>query len=354
MSWIRRNLYFLIGVLAIAGLMGLAGFYLFQKWQLNSKAKEDLNKGYAELERLYNLKPHPGNDKADNIQEARKQQQELRAVLDRMRRHFERIPAIPDTPKVSGEDFTALLRRTLDQLQREAVQASVTLPPKYDFTFQAIKPKVTFAPGSLQALAAQLGEVKAICSILFRAKVNMLESLARERASSDDDPQLAAADYLGQRSVTNDLAVLSPYEVNFRCFSSELAGVLDGFQKSPYGFVVKTVNVEPAPALVATEQPVAPTYSAPATPVPTPAPPTAGAAESVGTAEALAQRYRDRYGMGPAKPPPTPVVAPTAPAVTPGATAVRSRGGLPIVINEQLLRVSLLVEVVKLPPRPQP
>jgi hypothetical protein len=330
----------------------MAGFYLFQKSQLNSRAKEDLNKGYAELERLYGMKPHPGNDKVDNIKEARKQQQELRDVLGRVRKHFERVPAIPDSAKVTGEDFTALLRRTLDQLHREAGQSSVALPPRYDFTFQAIKPKVTFAPGSLQLLAARLGEVKAICDVLFRAKVNALESLRRERVSSDDNPQEAAGDYLEQQSVTNDLAVLTPYEISFRCFSSELGAVLDGFRGSPHGFIVKTVNIEPAPALVTTEQAGAVAYAPLVTPVPTPATPPPGVAESLMASEVLAQRYRDRYGMGPATPPAAAVAVAPAPTGIP-ASGVAPRGGLQTILNEKLLRVSLLVNVVKPLPRPQ-
>ena len=74
----------------------------------------------------------------------------------------------------------------------------------------------------------QLGEVKGICEVLFEAKVNSLDNLRRERVSADDSkgPQ---TDYLGEKSVTNELAVLTPYEVTFRCFSSELAAVLAGF-----------------------------------------------------------------------------------------------------------------------------
>ena len=319
MSWIKRNLFFLIGSLVAVGLMAGAGFYLFQKTQYNNKAKEDLNNQYAELKRLYNLKPHPGNDEVDNIKEANKQQEQLRELLGRASKRFESIQAIPSKPKVTGEDFTALLRQTIDQLQKDAAQASVTLPPKYDFTFQAIKPRVNFAPGSLPLLAAQLGEVKAVCDILFRAKINALENLRRERVSSDDDPSAAAADYLEQKSNTNELAVLVPYEISFRCFSSELAAVLDGFRQSPHGFIVKTVRVEAAPALAAA------------------GPSAAGMADPGSRPDTITRRY-GLEGV-------------PSPGTTPGVGVATSRGGLPIVINEKLLRVSLLVNVVKLLPK---
>ena len=45
--------------------------------------------------------------------------------------------------------------------------------------------------------------------------------------------------------VTNDLAVLMPYQVTFRGFSPEMAQVLEAFATSPHGFIVKTVSVQP-------------------------------------------------------------------------------------------------------------
>lgn len=36
MDWIKRNLYFLVGSLVAVALMGLAGWYLYSKWQLNN------------------------------------------------------------------------------------------------------------------------------------------------------------------------------------------------------------------------------------------------------------------------------------------------------------------------------
>ena len=42
---------------------------------------------------------------------------------------------------------------------------------------------------------------------------------------------------------------------------------------------------------------------------------------------------------------------PTGPAPTPGAPLAPGRGGLQVMLNEQLLRVTLVVEVVKLLPK---
>ena len=94
----------------------------------------------------------------------------------------------------------------------------MTLPPKYNFSFEAQRSLVKFAPGSLGALATQFGEVKTISEVIFEAHVNSLDGIQRVRVSEDDasGPQ---ADYFDDHSVTNNLVVLTPYQITFRSFS---------------------------------------------------------------------------------------------------------------------------------------
>jgi hypothetical protein len=325
MSWIKRNLYFLVfSVLAVA-LMGLAGWYLYDKWQLSNDITAKLNEQYEKLGRLNGEKPHPGSRDIDNIQAAKDQRQQLTNYIQQARNYFQRVPAIPNSPKVNSQDFTAALRRTLDQLQRDAVGASVNLPPDaggYSFSFAAEKPRVTFAAGSLAPLSVQLGEIKAICDVLFLAKINSLDNVRRERVSADD-ANGPATDYLTETSTTNDLAVLTPYELTFRCFSSELASVLAGFASSPFGLVVKNINVELASASTV---------------------PGAFGTEPGANPGAYPGAY-PQMQVPPTAPPPQPAALGAYAAPVPGA-----RGGLPTVLDEKQLKVTLMLNVVKLLP----
>ena len=174
--------------------------------------------------------------------------------------------------------------------------------PNTAFHLKRNATRVKFAPGSLGALAAQLGEVKAISEILFAARVNQLDGIQRVRVS-DDDVSGPQTDYLVDSSVTNGLAVLTPYTITFRAFSPEIAQMLAGFASSPHGFIVKNINVQPA-----------------------------GAAQM----EAAA-------GMGMGAPPPF------APTPMPGA--MPGRGGLQTVLQQQLLQATIEVEIVKLLPK---
>jgi hypothetical protein len=337
MAWIKRNLFFVIGGILALGLLGAAGFYNYKGWSHNSAAFDKLNEIYGTLRNLTGQKPSPGNEKVDNIAAAREQERQIQDWIRQAAGYFQPIAPIPNTGNnaVSSEAFAAALRRTIDQLQHEADAASVTLPPKYNFSFEAQRSLVKFS-GSLGALAAQFGEVKTISEILFAARVNSLDGIQRVRVS-DDDANGPQADYFDDHSVTNNLAVLTPYQITFRSFSPEVGEVLAGLASSPHGFIVKSINVQPAGAAAAT---------APETAVLMPAVPML--AEPMPAEPMLAQPYlppglRARPAIPPTAPPAAP--PPTLPTRVPG------RGGLQTVLNEQLLRVTLVVEVVKLLPK---
>jgi hypothetical protein len=251
------------------------------------------------LRDLTSKKISAGNDKIDNIEAARDQERQLLAWNRQTADYFQPVEPIPgaNNGSMKTEEFAQGLSRTIDELQHDAVNANVALPPDYGFSFTAERNKVTFAPGALNPLSVQLGEVKAVSEILFAARVNSVDGVQRARVS-DDDASGPQSDYIDENSQTNNLAVLTPYQITFRAFSPEIAQVLSGFENSPHGFIVKGVNVQRAE----------------------------------GTADASAA---------------------AAPAVSgiPPATMPAGRGGLQTVLNEQLLRVTIEVEIVKLLPR---
>ncbi|MGH7970939.1 MAG: hypothetical protein ACREIC_19640, partial [Limisphaerales bacterium] len=331
----------------------------YNNWNDNNQTLASLNDDYSHLRDLNNQNPHPGAGQIDNDKTAREQRGQLLGFVKKTRAYFEPITPIPDESKVTDRDFSVALSQTIALLQREATNASVIVPKNYSFSFEAQKAKVSFAAGSLGSLAVQLGEVSNICNILFDAKVNSLDNIRREHVSNDDSsgPQ---TDYLSEKSVTNELAVLTPYEVTFRCFSAELAAVLSGFAGSPYGIVVKTMNVDLAPAPPASETPqpvVTTTYVY--------AQPNAAMQNNPAADAALAQqRMMSRYGLsgrggeggglggGIGYRPLGSQVAPAyAPPTAPMAgAAAGSKGGLQTVLDEKQLKVTLNLILFKLLP----
>jgi hypothetical protein len=329
MSWLKRNLYFVVGGVVAAALLGLAGWYCFSKWQLNNQKQEELQAKYAEWTRIIRLPISPGNDQVNNIENAIEQQKKVRDKISREAyRFFEPIAPIPNPSHggpVSKDELAFALRATISQLQKDATNSSVNLSqPSYAFSFKAQLSVYNFPPGSIAPLSTQLGEVKAICDILFRAKINSLDNLQRERVTaSSEDVNGPQSDYLEPTlvSITNELAVLTPYVITFHGFSAEVASVLTGFSNDRHGFIVKTINVEPG----------------------------GGAVGSMpGTELAMAGGGLTAMPMMPQPGSYNPYAAAAAAAAPPAATGAK---GPPVILDEKPLKVTMVVVVVKLLPR---
>src|SRR5438445_478600 len=126
MSWIKRNLFFVIGGVVALALMGCGGYYLYTQMQRDDSVTEEIKKQYAELDRLSKLNPHPGDAKTDNIKAAKEQQEQLRAYIAKVQPFFQPIAPIPNMPKVGNADFASELRITVEDLRRQAALSSVT------------------------------------------------------------------------------------------------------------------------------------------------------------------------------------------------------------------------------------
>ena len=185
MDWIKRNLYFLIGSLVALALMGLAGWYLYSKWQLNNEILEKLDEQYAELKRLYETEP-PSGLRQDGQHQGRQ-----RTAAGTARLHPEGPPIFPafsphprarvgqgDQPGIQlrpQPDYGPNAARGRQGERGPAAQGQQAARPTA-FPSRRNGSSLAYAPGSLAPLSVQLGEVKAICAVLFAAKVNSLDS----------------------------------------------------------------------------------------------------------------------------------------------------------------------------------
>jgi hypothetical protein len=310
MAWIKRNLFFAIGALIAILLLGAGVFYSFKSWRDNSSKMAQLQEAYTDLQNYLNKVPSPSDD---NITAAKEQEGQLRKWIGSAREYFKPVPPIPNPPdgNVTTEQFAGSLRKTIQDLQQEATNANVGLPPDYSFSFAAERNLVTFSQGSLNPLASHLGEIKAICDILFDAKINAIDGIQREMIS-DNDATGPQSDYLADKSQTSDLATMTPYIITFRCFSADLGHVLAKLAASDYAFVVKGINVMPA-----------------------------GGTQSTMAGNPMAmppQGFPPGFnpGFNNNFPPPMQQQQPL------------ENGGLQTVLDEQLLQVTMAIEVVKL------
>src|SRR5205823_8574705 len=95
MSWVKRNLYFLIGGIVAAALLGLAGFYFYSKCSLKRETLDKLNAAYDEWEKITLMKPSTGNEKIDKINLSREQCVQVQKLIEKVAKYFEPISPIP-------------------------------------------------------------------------------------------------------------------------------------------------------------------------------------------------------------------------------------------------------------------
>jgi len=333
MLWIKRNLFLAVGGLVALGLLGVCGYYFWINYQENIGIEGKLDEAKQDLKRLYELVPFPHET---NIIAAKAELQRLQTAINQTKQSFSPLPY----QRVKGQAFKPLLDTTIDELQKKAEHAGVSLPltNSYAFTFTEQKKRLQFSEGSFPTLPEQLAEIKAISTILFDAKINRLTSMRRGRVTSDDPP--ASTDYhemKPDRTIASG-AVASPFVIEFNSFSSELAAVMEGFYKSSNGLLVKAVEVRPLdeagvggamPAANPNAPPPNVTTNVPGFRRPNPPPVTPGATP----------------GTVPPRPPPQ-VGAPRPPT---GTTPSSAGEGLKTALDEKMLKIVVWVDVLKPP-----
>lgn len=326
MPWLKRNLLLAIGGAVAVGLLGFAGYFLYAKIRLEQEVTEKLQAQTQELEDLTKKEPHPGSDKVNNIKAAEEQEQELQRFLAEARRAF--VP--PDYPKsVDSGQFRLLLDNTVDELQRAGDRAKVRMPPQYAFTFSAQKRLMAFDADTIEPLAKMLTDIRAICHVIFDAKVLTLDGIRRTAVAVQDtpDPGGGPGDYWNRKPLTNDWAITVPYEFTFHSFTPELSAVLDGLYRSPQCFLVKNVVVDTAPSTLLDKQAEQPEMQD-----------MSGPAGRPMNMYQLMMLMRGRRYM-PQMPPVEQPAAPPPPG--PG-------GGMGTVLDEKPFRVIMWVDVVRL------
>ncbi len=321
MVWLKRNLLLAVGGLVAVLLLGFGIYYLWTSYQKNREVETKLEQNKEELRKIVTgPNPYPNTT---NIARAREELAKVRVAITNARSFFQPVPYEP----VMGLAFKSLLDSNLFELHRKAEETSVVLPSKnYGFTFEYQKKQLTFPPDAFPGLPQQLAEIKAICELLFDARINKLITLRRARIYTDE-PISQVDHHEMKASVDEAMGMASnPYELTFHCFSGELAAVLESFYKSTNGLIVKSVTVEMALSEVV--NPNAPAPVMPVLPPPgtvRPPPPTGGV-----------------------PPPGTPgFVRPIA-----AAPAAKPVERIKTVINERLLKVVLVLDVTRaLPPK---
>lgn len=344
MIWIKRNLLLVIGIVVSVAMLGGAGYYLFSNTQENFDRDDELDKLKAELEQLQGgVFPSPAN-----IAVVKSNTAAVQGFMMQGERVFS-----SETVKVPGETQIKVgLANLVDALRRDATNAGVEVPAKYEFTYGEVKVMPRLPSYSWEPLTNQFKEVRSICNILFNAKVRALESFQRGPAFAGEPP---SADILTDRMTqtntlsTNISVVVTPYRLVFRGFSSHLTEVMNSLTSAKEFYAVRNVDVQPSGAAMESPGMKDPAAMMGMTPGfgPMNAPGLPGAA------------LPNPAGLNPGGPPPQPGgVRPPPPKGPAGVTVpAPAKSTLVKVLDEKPLRFTLDLDVVKVirkSPSPSP
>ena len=344
MEWIKRNIPFVLCGVAALILAGVAVWLLLGKMQQDTQVQEELNQLVQEATRIHTAPAFPNQE---NIAAAKAEQERLKEFRQRLAKHFSPAPEFKST---SDQQFKAYLENTIAGLTARAGSANVALPPRFSFTFTSHRTQFQFAPGSIEPWMMQLEDIQSLCGILFQSRVNALDNLQRVPVSLNDS---GAAEFLSASITTNQLGVFVPYSVSFRCFSAELASVMERMARSTNFILVKNVSVTPSTVPLPTASVAAPAASAPAYVAPAYTPPAYQPPSTAGKG-GLAE-LESRYGIvaeGPVRRGPSPAPAYTPPAYTPPTAVRQAAPTATTLLTERPLQVTILLDMVKLNPMP--
>jgi hypothetical protein len=325
MAWIKRNLYFVIIVVVGLGLTGYCGYLLSAALSQNATAMASFSDATNNLIQLQNSKPFPS---PENIKASEADADRVKAFKGEFLKAFS---GFPTPPKLDDRQFHDYLNKTIFQFGAAATNAGVSMNAGYSFGFALQLQPYNFPAECIGPWMQELEEMNAILHILYSAKINYLEHLHRPLVADTDTSE----DSFQFKTSTNANGVVTPYKLEFRAFSGEIANVLAGFAASSNCFIVKAPLIEKSMAQLPD--------------VPQPAPPpveplrTFRQTRPFNPDEPFAGRSRgdpsDRSRMQRMAPPPQQVqVSPTPAAPTVPVTILRER---PIF-------VTLYIDVVKL------
>jgi hypothetical protein len=246
MTWVKRNLPFVVAGAVALLLLGVAGFFLFSNYSEERQISEELATQTDALQQLVNQPVHPGTDKVNNIEAAKQETKRWEEGFLTAAKSFFTSLSTNDQPDVGS--FQLRLASTIAELQQGATNASVIIPPQYAFSFETQLRTLQTDSGALESLGIQLDDVRNFAEILFRSKVHRLISIQRVSVSSNE--LASSRDFLPKTIysvTTNDVvgAAVFPYRFTFVSHSAEMARVVSELARSKEGYVIKYLSVQP-------------------------------------------------------------------------------------------------------------
>lgn len=254
MNW-RKHMVLMVGG-GIAVLLLVAALVLIFRFQGEySRVDGDLSSARGRLQQLSNRRPFPSAENLNKMQENLDQVQAM--ALD--------LQASLTQAQINGEsmepaEFAPLLERTTRKLQKRAAEVGSTIPEGFAFGFERYTLGELPSPTDVPRLVAQLRSVEALCEILLKAKVVMIEQVGREMFDAGGEgvksapapssrsraraAEVAAPTVQVPLVASNELFGVERLSVSFLAREGSVWDALNGIARSPVFMAVVDLQME--------------------------------------------------------------------------------------------------------------
>ena len=246
-EWVKNNQALAIGSLVSLIAIIVATWFLFHGMSVNTAATEELEGAKSQLSSLQSSDPYPNQANIDFLKKEEERVDKLKADFEK---RFAAVPVPPETYTASG--FKYELEAVVADLTKKAKDLSIQMPTNrvdFSFSFTAQRSNLRMDTNSLKIQAEQLAHVKYLCNTVMDSGISEFIRVRRAVGTTNDLLHVRnyLADYLPAcQIITNTYSYIYPYEVVFKTSPEELAKLVNAFEQSPYGAIIKCIQVERA------------------------------------------------------------------------------------------------------------
>ena len=251
MTWIKRNLIWLVGLLSFA--LVVLGSLLLLKNQMAEREKvaTELETQIKELERLTSRAnfPDPGN-----VKDMQQDNEQMDQRISQLLRQF--VKAQVPTQSLTGIKFREIMNKRTQDLGKLARHQGVSIPLDYLFGFELYEKTIPDNP-HVPLLIKQLNVVEEIATTLLKSpRVLLLDSITRvefEDAGGSEDARTRRKS--GEvvempnnyKEIQNDPAkmyTVMPFEIQFAADPEGLRNFLNNLTRSKYLLIPASINIK--------------------------------------------------------------------------------------------------------------
>ena len=251
MNWIKRNLFWIIGLLVFALIV--LGSLLALKKQIVQRddVVKQLDSQTGELKRLVGLPHYPSNH---NVNQMREDNEQLTKKLDAMIAELAKAQ-VPSEP-LTGIKFREFINKRTQILGRRARQQAIAIPVNYLFSFDRYESKIP-DNADVPLLMKQLNVIEEIANTLFTSsRVLLLDSIARADFEDYDAAEVARGARRspgeftempnGYNGIQNDPAkmyTIMPFDIQFATDPEGLRNFINNLTHSKFVLVPEYAKI---------------------------------------------------------------------------------------------------------------